>query len=275
MPRAHVEFVQSQNVDWRPSEEAGLTAGGQVKVFARDEVEGALTGLVSVEPGWHKPLVSRRDLAAEIYVLEGVATIHGQPLYRHSYVRTRVDDVLHAGERTVLLVFLDPDPDAATTDREAAPRILHCPRMPWDTSIADPKLGYLNVGRKVLHKSDDGRTSSYLISGLPLGYVADGELPYEKHPHAEEMFLIYGEISSLFGVMTTGAYFYRPPGAIHGHNVSEYGFLMLVRIPGSNTFVNQWSSEAHRIEPDPVFQPILPPDSPAVWKRPLPTKPQY
>ena len=65
--------------------------------------------------------------------------------------------------------------------------------------------------------------------------------------------------------MGAGAYFYRPPGILHGPHVSETGFLQIMRSPGANRIVTHWS-ETHKALPiGASYRPVLPEGTPPEW----------
>jgi hypothetical protein len=95
---------------------------------------------------------------------------------------------------------------------------------------------------------------------MPQGFPASGSEPLERHPHFEEMFMIYGDMPCSRGIMRAGAYFWRPPGIWHGADCTVSGFLMLMRTPGTNVTVSEWCSKPHPVLLAPTFDPVLPPE---------------
>ena len=79
--------------------------------------------------------------------------------------------------------------------------------LQWDSTVWNPQLSHLRLSRKTLRVGPD-ETRTYLLAGLPHGMPASGVAPLELHPHAEEMFLIAGDMWSPQGRMTRGAYFW-------------------------------------------------------------------
>ena len=72
------------------------------------------------------------------------------------------------------------------------------------------------------------------------------------------------------GVMHAGAYFWRPPQLWHGGMYSVNGFLMLLRNPGSNEAINEWSEERVPVTATPEYRPALPDELRAYARAPEP-----
>lgn len=261
MARPHVEFVQSQQVEWQEEEE-----GIAVKPLNIDPDTGDGTVLRRYPAGAGLASASRPGTSLEFYVLDGTINIDGHDLAPHTYgYRPAGTPSLawRSDKGALLLEIREVRPVPAD---EPDPAILiNSLAMPWDVSTYDPQLRHMHNARKVLRlgPGDSGRT--FLLAGLPHGFPEAPDLPLEKHPHAEEMFMIHGEMKSPQGVMRDGAYFYRPPGIWHGLHVSEFGFLMFMRSPGANRISTQWSETRHPIHYRPSFQPVLPEGAPASW----------
>jgi hypothetical protein len=69
--------------------------------------------------------------------------------------------------------------------------------------------------------------------------------------------------------MRPGAYFYRPPGILHGPHVSQTGFLQIMRSPGANRIVTHWSAERRPLPIGAPYAPVLPAGAPDRWRRPV------
>ncbi|MBY0303875.1 MAG: hypothetical protein K2W86_01805 [Sphingomonas sp.] len=192
-------------------------------------------------------------LAAEIFVLSGSVTVSDTMVGLHGYIYLHEPQVVHSASGAVLLVFLDPR--AAQDDPAIIIDTIH---QPWDRSGLEGEIAHLNYARKNLRFSPDGDRRTYLLGGMPHGHPQDGSR-LERHPHAEEMFLIAGDMPCSLGVMTAGAYFYRPPDIWHGLDCTVAGFLIIMRTPGSNATISQWTEDAQPVLIDPPYQPELPP----------------
>jgi hypothetical protein len=264
MARPHIEFVQAQNVDWhyRPD-------GRAVKVLNADHDSGAATMLVRFLAGYSAPAETDHG-AEEFLVLDGEVTIDGIVRRRHCYgflPRGSGLGVVQCRLGAVVLLFRHGRDDPDSTAETAEPIALDTTRMPWDMSTYDPALVHLRLARKVLRlgPNDSGRT--FLLTGLPHGVPETDTLPSEMHDHAEEMFMLHGEMWSPEGPMRAGAYFYRPPHIDHGPHVSETGFLQIMRSPGANRIVTHWSDRRRPLPIGAPYAPVMPDGTPDSWRR--------
>jgi len=256
-----------------------------VKLLGQDPQSGACTALVDVPPGSMPPLPETLGASEEWFVLRGaVAFGTAGPvgaagaatadkefhLARHHYAYLPTGTTLRSLRSTAgarLLVFRNAPPVDISTGTDTL-MIVDAPTMPWDASVLDPKLLHLRMSRKILRAAADGSCRTYLLAGLPHGRPADGRAGLERHPHAEEMFLLSGDLAGPQGVMHPGAYFYRPRDILHGPHFSDLGFLMFMRNPGTNSIVTEWTTERQSLADEPPFDPVLPPGSPAAWAKP-------
>jgi quercetin dioxygenase-like cupin family protein len=266
MARPHIEFVQVQNVGW-----TYLADGRAERVLNADPDTGAETVMLRYLAGYRAGAETHQR-AEEFFVLDGAVEIDGVIRGRHSYgflPRGSGLGTRRSQWGAVLLVFRhgcdDPDSAAGT----AEPVSLDAAAMPWDVSTYDPKLAHLRLARKVLRlgPNDSGRT--FLLTGMPHGVPEVDRLPAETHDHAEEMFMISGEMWAPEGPMRPGAYFYRPPGILHGPHVSETGFLQIMRSPGANRIVTHWSETERPLPIGAAFAPVMPAGTPEEWRRPV------
>ena len=271
MARPHIEFIHSQNLPWSPRPD-----GAEDKVLNADPDSTARTLLLRVPAGWSALRSAGESIAEELFVLDGDFAVDDLTFARHGYGFLPADypwKGMRSPSGATLLVFRYAvgDPDAASGDAI----VIDAPSMPWDTSLYDPALIHLRLARKVLRMGDNDSGRTYLLTGLPHGRPDVAGLQQEIHPHAEEMFMITGEMSAPEGIMTTGAYFYRPAGIVHGPHVSDFGFLMLMRNPGSNKVITHWQEERRPLPLDPPFAPVLPAGSPATLRQDRPARLDY
>lgn len=273
MARPHIEFVQTQNVGW-----TDMPDGSRAKVLSSDETSTDATLIVRYPAGWSSDAFAPDAPAEEYFVLDGVILTDGEECGQHSYGFIPAGSGL--GRRrtdggATLLIFRHAQGDADTLAGVAEPIRIDTMRMPWDVSTYDPVLSYMQLARKILRlgPNDSGRT--FLLTGLPHGLPPRGELRSERHRHCEEMFMLHGEMFAPEGRMCPGAYFYRPPGIVHGPHVSCTGFLQIMRSPGANRIVTEWSDEYHPLPIDNPYSPVMPAGTPDSWTRPFDRQHQY
>jgi hypothetical protein len=238
MGRQFLEFMQTQDLPWQASPDLP----GLEEKWLSGEAGGISTRLLRVPAGWIGRIAG--SLAAEIFVLAGAIVADATTITLHGYAYfPEVTDV-RSDEGATLLAYFDPPA------RNNDPRIIiDSVAQPWDRADLESEIAHLNYARKNLRLSPDGDRRTYLLGGLPHGHPADGAR-LERHPHAEEMFMVAGDMPCSLGVMTAGAYFYRP------------------RSPGSNATISEWSDALLPVLLDPPYCPELPAGHPSLLAAP-------
>jgi quercetin dioxygenase-like cupin family protein len=263
MARPHIEFVHAQQAAWTRRAD-----GAEEKVLNADPASDEATEIIRYPPGFAAPANPDHAGAEEFFVLDGAIEIDGEPRRTHGYGFLPQGSGLGRRQSThgaVLLVFRHAAGDANAVVGTAEAIALDTMAMPWDVSTYDPKLAHLRLARKVLRlgPNDSGRT--FLLTGMAHGVPSAETLPAETHDHAEEMFMLQGAMWAPEGRMGAGAYFYRPPGIVHGPHVSETGFLQIMRSPGANQIVTHWSETHLPLPIGAPYRPALPPGTPPEW----------
>jgi hypothetical protein len=244
--RPFIEFLQSQHLGWTAAsndsdfEEKTLSEGS----------DGTKTRLLRLKAGGLVAL--NPSFSHEIFVLDGLITNGANQLNRHMYAHLPEGGELKALATALVLVFTD-----IPIKNSEQIIMINTIAQPWDRSGLEGEIAHLNYARKNLRFAPDGSRRTYLLGGMPHGYPSGGA-KLERHPHAEEMFLISGDMPCSRGVMTAGAYFYRPPGIWHGLDATLGGFLVIMRTPGSNVTISEWSDTIHPVEWEPAYDPALP-----------------
>jgi hypothetical protein len=163
-----------------------------------------------------------------------------------------------------VLSFFDAAPEtrpgAATDSTDDAIPYLNLHEMPWTSEGMDPEL---LKGRIFVHKVmriDKVRSDKTVV----LNASAHSHPPHWKqrqlhHPCVEEFFIVSGEITGPQGIMTAGAYFWRPAGIAHGPFGSRTGYLAICRFVGGR-HVNVWHDDYLPYSYDRPHQPVLPED---------------
>lgn len=71
--REHIEFIQSQVLDWQPYPHL---QGVDYKLLSEDKETGALTGVFSFPVNWQRNTTYCRDAEEEFFVLTGKLVIN-------------------------------------------------------------------------------------------------------------------------------------------------------------------------------------------------------
>lgn len=268
MSRPYIEFVHSQFLPWRVGVLPGPRAALRVKVLSEDNMTGAATLIVEYPSDFASGETAAMAADEEIFILSGKLEAGDIGLGPHEYAfwsAGRPLPKLKSDGRTVALVFISGAPILIDA---AAATALHRPErtiervatieVPWDQSNMDPNIGHLQAWRKNLRLDPDGGARTYLLTGLPHGFPADGRQPLERHPHIEEMFMVSGDMPCSKGVMRAGAYFWRPEHIWHGADCTLNGFLFIGRTPGSNQTISEWAETSHSVTYTPTHRPDMP-----------------
>jgi len=265
MGRAHVEFVQSQIVPWQKMLGTAGRLGAESKVLSHDPETGACTAIIRYPAGYTR---GEEYLAAdeEFFVIEGGLEISGTEYGTHAYAYLPAGfprSSATSANGAVVLTFFEGEPlthqgkppAGALDDRKLIPHI-DTYTAPWGESLVDPLLRS-TVQYKWLREDPDNGEQTW-ISCAPPGYRHEGfESPMETHPYVEEMFMLAGELRGNTGRMTPGAYFWRPPGILHGPYETRLGNFCFFRFKGGPITID-WSDEKIRYTFDAPYRPALP-----------------
>ncbi len=273
MTRPHLEFVQSQNVDWEKQLD-----GCERKPLSLDPDSTDSTVILRLPPGFERGALGTGDPAMEFFVLDGKLQLDGRDAGLHFYAFVPQESGLGAissahGATLLMIRHAVDDPNAMMGAAE--PIALDTMAMEWDTSTYDARLVHLKLARKILRLGPDNSCRTFLLTGLPHGVPPETELAVETHDHCEEAFMLQGEMWAPEGRMRPGAYFFRPPGIEHGPHVSETGFMQFMRSPGTNAIVTKWSDKTRPLPIGAAHDPVLPEGLPASWAKPIDDFPPY
>ena len=251
MARPHLEFIQSQSLNWRPDPNR---AGVQSKVLSQDDDTGSVTAILRYPEGWEGH-VSSEDCVEEGFVLSGGLTHQDQLMPKGSYYfwpKASGVGSLSTPSGADVLTFID----RASSVTETSPRFIDTAVMDWSGNV-DPNVVAGSFGKKVLREDPETGERVWLLMLGPGAPEAVSEVRIETHPHVEEVFLLDGEITMPMGTMKPGGYIWRPGGIAHGPNASVPGCLGFFRSVGG-PMVTDWSDEAHKVKFDPPYAPIVP-----------------
>ena len=256
MARDLMEFYFTQHLPWKTSDGPGHFPGTHCKVLSQDDETAELTQLCRLSSQWRQ--VMELDFELEVYVLDGALRLNGRQLHRDCYARVppreRIEIASDGG--AVMLCWLNAAPTANPDDVGVTVR--NVLETPWDTTGVPDGLDYMGIRRKFLNgEAATGMVRTFLLFTMPHNFPPGWTCRQETHPCAEEGFMLAGDLAGPHGVMTTGAYFWRPQGVVHGPYGSRNGSLTLIRFREGMLHVD-WHDE-HRLTFDPPFHPALPP----------------
>jgi hypothetical protein len=256
MARPHIEFVQTQLLQWRSDRLQSLRPGVEVKVLSEDPVDGACSLLVKYPAGFSIP-AGALNVDDEFLVIDGSLTIGEQEYREFGYAH------LPAGYQTggwssregaIVLEFFSGAPQAAAPSAYDERRlVLHLDgfQVPY-TGNFHPQFPP-GAGRKMLFQDPITQDATWLLGTLPIRWAERSEV----HPTVEEMYLLAGEVHGDHGVMRPGAYFWRPPLVPHGPYGTLTGNLYFFRTKGGNLSTN-YVDPKKPFHWRPEYDPVLP-----------------
>lgn len=270
MARPQIEFIQSQAIHWHKGLYGGARPDVRSKILSIDGVTGASSVLVEYPAGWKRTAHEHLLADEEIFVLDGSIRIAGLEYGPHCYAylpagypRARMS----SRKGAVVLTFFSATPTACRGKAEAGlyqedllVERLDTMEMPWgvmpDGSPMDPELG----GRgslKSLRQDPRNGDWTFLYGTMPQSHPDGWAGKVETHPVVEEMYMLSGEMAGNLGIMRPGAYFWRPPGILHGPYGTITGSLGLFRTQGG-PLVNVWTDYEAPFTFSPAYKPALP-----------------
>ncbi|XQW83555.1 cupin domain-containing protein [Thalassotalea piscium] len=274
MAREHVEFIQSQVLEWQSWQ---YQQDVLFKELSVDHETQATTGIFKYNKGWCENEAYWLASEEEFFVLKGEIEIngikYGEGFYGYfpaNYLRKKIQ----ANKNTVVIRFIDQSPipikyqygePIPTTEKEAIEGI-NTFDTHWDKGVHDKKLVHLDFGRKILRIDPVTKAKTFLYMVSPQTYPPKWQGPREDHPTVEESFCVTGTLAGNLGVMRTGAYFWRPPEIPHGPYGSRTGCVLLIRFVGGE-HINHWSKENYPFTFDPIYAPVLPENMVSVGKK--------
>lgn len=228
MPRPHIEFIFAQALTWSPSARLPGREGLPWKLLSEDDTNGEQSAILRFPSNWSANV--RSEYQEEVYVLEGALQIDAQPLCRDGYARIPPGAALRwtATPGTAALVCSNvPLPDGVRSEDLV---VMDTISVPWSRAGIPPQLDYMGIARKTLFVDPGtGRHRTWLLAVAPQCRPKGQQLARETHTCAEELFMLSGEITGPQGVMSQGAYFWRPKQTLHGPFGSRNGCLALCR----------------------------------------------
>lgn len=274
MPRPHIEFIHAQELDWKTGILPGALANVECKVLSRDEKTGACSTILRYPKGWALSGLHHLTSDHELLILDGTLQINGQDYQSDSY------GYLPAGyahedwsspDGVVVLSFFSATPntmEGAGTETGTAIPYVYLHDMAWTSADIDPDVQFLRIAHKMLRQDTEKGESTMILDCGAQTHPRDWKERALKHPCAEEMFLLSGDIAGERGIMHQGAYFWRPPEIWHGPFGSRHGNICVIRFMEGN-HVNVWSEDERPFSLTPDYKPDLPKEMKARHDQPF------
>ncbi|MEQ9815592.1 MAG: hypothetical protein RLO50_22660, partial [Azospirillaceae bacterium] len=257
MARPHIEFLQSQWLDWEAEGLPGIRSGVARKVLSMDAETGACSLLLRYPPGWRLDVRQVLGADEEFLVLDGVLTVNGHAFGHLGYAHLpagHTRETMASQHGAVVLTFFSSAPlpgPVATPDPARLVEGVDGFAVPY-TGNFHPEFPP-GAGRKMLYEDPVTGDQSWILGTLGLRWAERAE----KHPVVEEMYLLAGEVHGDRGVMRPGAYFWRPPHLAHGPYGSLTGNIYFFRTKGGK-LQTEYEDSAAGFRWWPDFRPVLP-----------------
>jgi Domain of unknown function (DUF4437) len=257
MSRPWIEFVQSQNLPWRPADLWGARPGIELKCLSEDDQTGAASLLVRYPAGWRYDGGAALSADEEFLVLHGALRIGGQTYGEKSYAHLPAGYArgpMASESGAVVLTFFSARPVLGPPVEFDSGRLvenLDAFAVPY-TGRFHPEFPP-GAGRKMLYEDPVTHDQSWILGTLPMRWAERAEV----HPVVEEMYLLSGESHGNRGVMRPGAYFWRPPQIPHGPYGTLTGNLYFFRTKGG-PLSTHYVDGASAFSWWPAYDPVLP-----------------
>lgn len=237
MARPHVEILRSGDAAPGTVPGSGWPAGAVARVLSADPATGACSLLVTLPPGWARPVAHHPATAVDLYVVEGALELGGTPRGSgfHGWWPTGAAQGAWAAGPEGCTLFLgarDGAPDLVPGSAAAAAEAVEqdTTAMLWEVAPEGPpdeQISGLPPGivMKTLRWVEETGEVLALCATVPRW-----DYPrLEFHECVEEAYMLRGSIwMGTSGLMAAGDYFWRPPYVTHGPFWSQDGCLFLV-----------------------------------------------
>jgi quercetin dioxygenase-like cupin family protein len=235
-----VAFVQENAVPWTTSD---AFAGVPARVLSADPAIGRYAAVLNVPAGYRRGDGAALPVSTELYVLEGNLRFGDDMLGARDFVfvppGVPFPELASAPGARVLAFHAPSTPDAeALAKQQAQGYFVTLDRdARWSPGTVSEAAG-VNVPLEVKFLRKDPYTGArtWLVR------IAPGtKVPWERHSTNEEGFLLEGDYrlaeclrtGSVAGDYSSGGYFHRPGGILHGgpESGTRAGAVWLMRSP--------------------------------------------
>ncbi len=240
MARPHIEFVDTNVLDWQPFP-LWNDGGVQMRLLSQDDETGACTLVLDFPAGWRRNERGYNTAAEELYILRGTLNIGATDYITncYSYIPAGLTTgPVEAGPNGCsVLAMYDARPHfvaSATSLPDARSdqyiQKMDTNEMPWRGPHGDGEQpSEFGIMVKLLRQDPESGAQSWVLGILP-GWRENRK---EVHPVVEESFKLTGDmLLGPRGLMTPGCYFWRPPGVEHGPLFTATGTMSFCRSTG-------------------------------------------
>jgi len=271
MSRPHIEWIQAQVLPWEKDLHEDGRPGVERKILSRDDETGASTLIIRYPAGWQfaEPcyLLSDEQMLVLSGELEINGTVYGPDCFAHlpkGYARFNASSSKGADVLTFLSGKFDlvkGSPPDGQFDLSSSIPYLDTGELAWDKGEAghekiDPNYSWLDMRVKELYYDGSTRTRISLLMTSAQNHPPEWRQQQEWHECYEECLMISGDFISNTGTWYGGAYFFRPPGILHGPFATRYGNLSVIRTIGLHE--NNWTGAEFELSMTPKHRPTLP-----------------
>ncbi len=270
MARPHIEFIQAQTLPWRGQDKSSPRPGAECKLLSADPESQAISALYRYPAGWQFDRPHHLTCDEEVFVIAGDLSVGSVAYQADDYAFLPADmprPEMNSNKGAVVLTFFEGAPNNVNGELpgenyDSARLIARVATadMPW-SGPSDPVIAATmqGVGKKSLRRDPITGDSTWMLRAGPDDPAALTTARVEVHPVVEEVFLLDGEITMNMGTMRRGGYFWRPAGIAHGPFGTKGGLTGFFRTKGG-ALSTDWSDKPERIDWNPSYNPVLPPD---------------
>jgi quercetin dioxygenase-like cupin family protein len=265
MSRPHIEFIQTQKLKWQ---EFSINASGQklqVKVLSVDSKNKASTNIIQYPENYQDGHAHSISADEELFILQGQLIINDIQYSKGDYAYLPAGfnrKFISSKDGADVLTFFE---GAIERNKKAGKQVamdntklvehISSHTKEWG-SATDPKLISSDVRRLGLRSDPISGESTWLLAISEEG-MNESVNKLETHPVVEECFLLSGEFHMPMGVLTQGAYFWRPANIEHGPVGTKKGAVAIFRSKGG-PLTTEWSKDKYEVQWNRPYNPILP-----------------
>jgi Domain of unknown function (DUF4437) len=277
MARPHIEFIQAQFLPWQADGPGEVRQGVSVKYLSRDAATGSFTAILRYPPGWRLPSETLA-IDEELFVLDGTLE-HGNVILTEDcyafWPRGMNRQPLFTPTGADVLTFIEggnirPAQNLKYDASKYVERI-DVREGEWTADIDAMGLTGMASSARIrkLRSHPDRGEITYITAAIP--YWRESQP--ERHPVAQELFILSGDVAGNTGIMRAGAYTWRPENVTHGPYGSTTGAVMLFRSIGGG-FRTELDPPTD-FTFNPSHQPVLPPELERLRHEELQTNARY